>query len=210
MDHGCDALTTFLFTMSLGSTLKLEGAFWLSIIWFMASINFFYATWEEYQTDVFDLPYFNGVDEGAYIAFGFMIFTGIVGQEFWLNKAIINNTLFLYNELVVGSAFLISLLFSLVNIIKVMKHSSTTNKMEALCNTIIFNYLVFSLFAVVMYANSSLLTNYPKLLIYMYGFCFAKMVVKSILKYRDVCNYHMLQVVNLINLILLLFFLCLQ
>lgn len=177
MDHGCDALTTFLFSMSIGSILKLEGPFWYSIIWLMTSITFFFATWEEYQTDTMDLPLINGVDEGAFLAFFVMMMTGFLGQGFWLSTIGMFGQQVQINHIVVTTFLLLSFSFVSISIIKALKHQKTVKVKDALINTIVFLYLVFALLVTALYAESSLVIYYPKLIIYTFGFCFAKLVV---------------------------------
>lgn len=177
MDHGCDALTTFLFSMSIGSIIKLEGPFWFSMIWLLVCITFFFATWEEYQTDTLDLPCFNGVNEGTLIVVVVMLFTAMIGQDFWLKSVSILGINLHLNQILVSVTFLISLLFVLLNIKKSLGHKNTVCKKDALINIIVFSYLVFALIVTSFYSGCTLVVFHPKLLIYAFGFCFAKLVV---------------------------------
>jgi ethanolaminephosphotransferase len=183
MDHGCDALTTFLFTMSLGSILKLEGTFWFALIWLMTSINFFFTTWEELHTDVLYFPIIHGVSEGTIVACGAMLFTMVTGQEFWLNTVDLFGTIFKYSEVLVLIFFILSSGFSIVSIIKAVKHENTTNVFLCLSNAVVFVFMVLTMFILIFYSNSIIVEKYPKLVIYMYGFCFAKLVVYNYFSY---------------------------
>lgn len=178
MDNGCDAMTTFLFTMSLGSILTLEGPFWYALIWLMAAINFYICTWEEYQTDKLNLPIVHGVSEGTFIASAVIIFTVCVGQNFWRTLVPVFGTYYKLSNIFVTCFFLFSMLFTLNCFRNVFKDEKTKNITQALSNNIVFIYLLLTLMIVVFYSNSELIENYPKLIIYMYGFCFAKFVVR--------------------------------
>lgn len=176
MDHGVDALVTFLFTMSLGSVIKLSGPIWYVLLWLMVSVTFFFNTWEEYETDVLDFPIINGVSEGTLFAVATCISTAFLGQDFWLQTYDFYG-LYKYNQLMVLGAFSISLLFSVYSVIKVIFSGHPVNLFRTFSNTVIFNFFAFTLFIVINYSNSSIIVDCPKLVLYMYGFCFAKIVV---------------------------------
>jgi len=80
MDHGCDSLVTFIFTISLGICLNFSGAHHFAILWMIASLNFYFFTWEAYYTGVLDFPCIHGASEGALLACALLIFSGIVGK----------------------------------------------------------------------------------------------------------------------------------
>jgi ethanolaminephosphotransferase len=185
VDHGCDALTTFLFTMGLASVLKLEGALWYSIIWFMTCIPFFLCTWEEYQIDRLDFPIIHGVSEGTFVAAGFIFFTAFMGQSFWLQDVNLFDNVFPLNKVVVTSVFILSIFFCIMNFYKVFSNEKTKNKCQALSNLIVFAFSIFSMMVLIFFSKSELLEKYPKLIVYLFGFHFAKAVVFFFL-YRDI------------------------
>jgi ethanolaminephosphotransferase len=179
VDHGCDALTTFLFTMCLGSIIRLEGAFMYTVIWLMAAHTFYLCTWEEFQTDRLDFPCFHGVSEGTFMAMITMLFTAIIGQDFWLTPVEIFGNFYSLNNVYVCSVTLISLIFSLISFIKVVQNEKTTSLSKALSNLSIYIYMLLSLVIVIFYSKCNIVENQPKIIIYLYGFCFAKLVVRK-------------------------------
>lgn len=181
MDHGCDALTTFLFAMSLASVVKIEGPFWFSIFWLMISITFFFHTLEQYYTGVLYLPIINGVGEGTLFACIIMIFTSIVGQNFWLNNVELFGRLFRYSEIITTFAFITSVMYSFVSFIKCCKHENTRSICECFSDLAVFTFMIFSMLTLVFFSESTLIRDSPKLLVYMYGLCFAKLVVCDVL-----------------------------
>jgi ethanolaminephosphotransferase len=178
VDHGCDALTTFLYTMCLGSILKLEGVFWYSLIWLMTSINFFACTWEEYQTGRLDFPCIHGVSEGTFLSAAIVIFTAIVGQDFWLIPVEMFGSEHRLSNLFVSVFFIFSLLFVFSNFRKVLTSDKVNSFSGALSNLFVFYQLVLSLLIVCYFSKCSYIENYPKLIVFMYGLAFCKLVVK--------------------------------
>jgi len=53
---------------------------------------------------------------------------------------------------------------------------------NVLFDSLMFIYILFSLFIVIFYSNASFVSEYPKLLIYIYGFLFTKLVVRFVFK----------------------------
>jgi ethanolaminephosphotransferase len=155
MDHGCDALTTFLFMISLGSILRLEGAFWYCFLWLMASIPFMTCTWEEYHTNKLDLPPISGVGEGCFLAAAVILFTAFIGQDFWLTRVELFGEIYQLSNLLVVTFFCSSVFFGVTSFIKVYKDENTKSYFEALANTVVFIYLVFSMLIFVFYSNCS-------------------------------------------------------
>lgn len=177
MDHGCDAMTTWVFVLSLGTILKLDSALYYGLIWLMISINFFVCTWEEYHTGILEFPLINGINEGTIIVISIEIFTLIVGQPFWIDSFTISNIRFRYNDFIVLCFFMLSNIYSLFTIIKVV--TGVKNKkscIKSLYYLTMFLLLITTLFLTVFFLNSEYLEQKPKLLLFMFGFPFAKLV----------------------------------
>ncbi len=49
--------------------------------------------------------------------------------------------------------------------------------MDVFTDSLMFIYILLSLFIVIFYSKASYVTKYPKLIIYIYGFLFTKLVV---------------------------------
>ncbi len=180
MDHGVDSWTTFLFTMSLGSILKIENAFWYSFLWLLTSITFMTCTWEEYQTNRLDFPEIHGVSEGTFIVSGLMLFTAVVGQNYWQTKFYIMGGVYPLNNIIVVGFFATSMLFVLISFYKVYICDKTKSYFEALSNLAVFSYMAFAIIILSLYLKCEYVENYPKLLVYMFGFAFSQLVVSFI------------------------------
>eukprot|EP00898_Chlorokybus_atmophyticus_P004308 jgi/Chlat1/4879/Chrsp31S04814 len=82
-DHGCDALTCGFESLVLAST-AMAGAGWrLLWMWLLASIPFFFATWEHYYTHSLVLSEVNGPTEGLLMIYVIHMLTAFTGAEAW-------------------------------------------------------------------------------------------------------------------------------
>lgn len=183
-DHGCDALTSFLLALSLGTIIGLgiqsiliyiDSIIWFSLIWLMIAFPFFLNTWEAYYVGELNFPIIHGVSEGTLIVCTVMHSVGFLGLELWTSKVTILNTTLQTNQLAVIIFFLSGVgygLYSLINVITKYKDI----KDDTISSLVIFVTMIISLFIVIFYSESELVRKYPKLLILLYGFAFAKLV----------------------------------
>jgi ethanolaminephosphotransferase len=179
IDHGCDAMTTFLFTQTLGTIMGLgivnliiENAFWFVMIWLMAALPFYLNTWEEYYTGELVLPVVNGVNEGTAMACFFMTLTAIIGRDFWFYKVF---GLIQFNHLMLTSSFLAGVVFGLHSLIKVVREYGG-KRLDVYHNLLIFVFMIFTLYLVIFLADSKIIAEYPKVIVLLYGFGFAKLM----------------------------------
>lgn len=147
-------------------------------MWFLAGVTFFFCTLEEYHLNRLDFPCIHGVSEGTMMQFIICIFTACVGQEFWLNELQMFGTKTTYNYIALYSIFTVSMLFSLGSFIKMVTNSEV-KIIQVLLNMITYCLLVASLMILIFLSEEESITyQYPKLIIYMYGFIFWKLMVK--------------------------------
>jgi ethanolaminephosphotransferase len=147
---------------------------WYAIIWLMTSFPFFLNTWEEYYTGELNFPLIHGVSEGTLVACFAMIMTGIFGDHFWHAKIEIFGIVTRFNHLIVFPTFIAGIGFGLNSLINVVRNYK--DKEDIIQNLFIFIYLVVSLILVVLLSDSKIVKYYPKILIVLYGFAFAKLV----------------------------------
>lgn len=141
----------------------------------MTSLPFFLNTWEEYYTGELNLPIINGVGEGTVCACIVMIITGELGREFWVQEINLNGNLIKLNHLCVIIFFSSGLFFAIISLINVL--SEFRDKLsDAIQNLIIFIFLVSTLFIVIIYGESEIIKQHPKIINILYGFSFAKLV----------------------------------
>lgn len=173
-DHGCDALTTFIFIVGFGSIIRLDSSLWFGILWLMAAFPFFLNTWEEYYTGELNLPIIHGVSEGTLLASSSMFIAGL-NSDFWIQTLEIAGYKIQYNHLWVGFGFLLGIYTSLICVQHVLQRFKDQRN-GAIVNLLIFLFLVTSLMAVILLADSYIIKNYPKIIVLVYGFAFAKLV----------------------------------
>ena len=127
-DHGCDSFVVALTTMSLTSVCKMgdSGLNYL-LIYSLASIPFYLAIWEQYQTGILELPQFNGVDEGALVFVFLYWITAFFGQNFWLTEINIGSIKIPLNRLSLYLTISCSLVFCIISIKNVIKYHEAVN-----------------------------------------------------------------------------------
>jgi len=141
----------------------------------MTSFPFFLNTWEEYYTGELNLPIINGISEGTVIACIILIMSGELGREFWIQEIGFFGNFFKLNHLSVIIGFSSGLLFSMISLINVLREFREKLS-DAIENLIIFFFLVFTLFIVIIYGESKIIKEHPKVINILYGFSFAKLV----------------------------------
>lgn len=88
-DHGLDSISGWLMAINLASCLRIgNGTFSYTILMLCAMGGFFFTTWEEYKLDILNFDFINPVDEGLSILNLLMIFSGIVGCDWWLEEGL--------------------------------------------------------------------------------------------------------------------------
>lgn len=121
-----------------------------------------------------------------------MILTGYNGQDLWLKEFELFGQTYRLNNFVISAVFWASQPFNLMryhyfnNIysISIVYKKINDNKKsfsDALWNLLGMSYLVVSLLIVIFYADSYIVKTAPKLVIYVFGLSFAKLVVNFVL-----------------------------
>ena len=141
----------------------------------MTSFPFFLNTWEEYYTGELNLPIINGVGEGTVFACIVMIISGELGREFWIQEINLLGNIYKLNHVIVIIFFFSGLLFAMISLINVL--TEFRDKLsDAIQNLFIFFFLVSTLFIVIIYGESKIIKEHPKIINILYGFSFAKLV----------------------------------
>ena len=161
-------------------------------MWLMIAIPFFLNTWEEYYTGELNFPMIHGVSEGTLMACTAMHLSGFFGHEFWLNTLTIGPITLQVNQLVSFGCFLAGVgfgLYSLINVITTYEEK----RHDALSNLLIFIFLLVTLFTVITLSgnDSEIIKKYPKVLLLLYGFAFAKLI--GHLQLAHICDTEFMQ-----------------
>jgi len=205
-DHGTDSCTTFYVSIVTGSITYFNNIYQYLIFYIPISCTFFLNTWEEYYVGELVLPIIHGVAEGTLYADIVYIISALYGKSFYLKEVTLFNKYKLkYNEI---NALLIGFggfLFSLKSFIGVLINMKKSKRIDAIKNTLIYIIFATSLLSVVLLNDSSIIVReYPKFLILVYGFQFAKILGILQLSHILSCPYKALRPVFLIPLFSLL------
>jgi ethanolaminephosphotransferase len=138
----------------------------------MAALPFYLNTWEEYYTGELNLPFFNGVNEGALIGSFFMHLTGFIGRDFWFYELF---GIVQLNHLFLLISFFSGILFGLDSLIKVVREYGG-KRLDVYHNLLIFVFMILTLFLIIFINESEIVLHHPKILILLYGFGFAKLM----------------------------------
>lgn len=141
----------------------------------MISIPFFLNTWEEYYTGALNFPIIHGVSEGNLIACIAMNLSGAYGLEFWLTKYTLFNIEMPLNQWTVLSCFISGVGFGINSLINVFQNYEDKRD-DAITNLVIFFAMNTSLAGLINFADSQIVREYPKIILILYGFAFAKLV----------------------------------
>lgn len=141
----------------------------------MITVPFFLNTWEQYHTGALYLPIIHGVSEGTVLIAIVESISGIWGSKFWYRKINLFGNGIQFNTLVAVFAFVAGLMFGFISLFKVLRNN-TIKKMNALLDCLGYVCLLVSYLSVLLLSKSTIVEEYPKLLILTYGFYFAKMM----------------------------------
>jgi len=153
----------------------IDSVIWYSLIWLMISFPFFLNTWEAYYLGELNFPIIHGVSEGTLIVCSFMHISGFIGIDFFLNNYTIYGITLQFNHILVILFFISGLCYGLYSLINVRKNFKDV-KDDTISSLVIFVLMMFSLFAVIFFSESTLIKTHPKLLVILFGFAFAKLV----------------------------------
>jgi ethanolaminephosphotransferase len=141
----------------------------------MICVPFFLNTLEEFYTGELNLPILNGVSEGTVMACIAMCTSGFMGVDWWFNEITIFGFTTQYNFALVTACFFSGLGFGLASLFNILKNFRE-KKEEVIKNIQMFVYLIAAMLLVIFYSDSEIVKNYPKLIIILFGFAFAKLV----------------------------------
>lgn len=158
----------------------------------MICIPFFFNTWEEFFTGELNFPMIHGVSEGTLIACTAINLSGFYGKEIWLTKLPIGSFNIQLNHFMVLVCFTSGLGFALNSVINVIRNYQEKRK-EAFGNMAIFIFMISTLVIIINFSfnHSTILQHYPKVLLILYGFAFAKLL--GHLQLAHICNSDFMQ-----------------
>eukprot|EP01116_Phalansterium_solitarium_P002307 TRINITY_DN12244_c0_g1_i1.p1 TRINITY_DN12244_c0_g1~~TRINITY_DN12244_c0_g1_i1.p1 ORF type:complete len:401 (-),score=121.90 TRINITY_DN12244_c0_g1_i1:512-1657(-) len=180
-DHGCDALTTTLMMLTVGSTLQLGSEGWVVYFLLMFTVTVFYlAQAEQYQTGTLVLWYIN-VTEGQFAVMGIHLAAAIFGPDFWLQTTTVFGHTVSYNMLPGSIEITVAFLTACANLINI--HAMTRVKgfwpVYGMLVPIVAALTFATLWAA--YSPNHILRDHPQPFLLTIGFIFAFMVGRIVL-----------------------------
>jgi hypothetical protein len=82
-DHGCDAFGCGMWFFMFAKMVNVGYSPLILIVLATIYACFHFATLEEYYTGILTLDECNGVSDGSVLMLSLMLFTGIIGPDFW-------------------------------------------------------------------------------------------------------------------------------
>ena len=186
-DHGCDAWTCFLITLTAGGLFYYDNIYQYLLIFIPLSFTFFLNFIEEYYTGVLDLPIINGVEEGSIYVSAIMFLSGYYGSSFYNTKYNIFDKYDLkISELNGVAVFIGAMLHCLKCFYDIINKAEKNKVVDIFKSSFLYILYATSLLSIVFLNDSVIVQEYPKLFILSFGILIAKvyciMQVSQILK----------------------------
>lgn len=172
-DHGLDSVSGWVMAINLAAVIKLGNSFpgYLALIG-IPVLGFYFTTWEEYHLGVMNFGFINPVDEGIPVMNSIMIFSGIVGPDWWIGEGFFGLK---RNELLVIAISISCAAAIVTNIFRVYKHTKNFQLTFDKIKVALFFYAC--VFIVGFYSPSDIVSRRMRSLIMCFGFAFSKVIV---------------------------------
>ena len=174
IDHGVDSFAPLFVTINLGILCGFEDFYQYFMLYYGIVFTFFLNTWEEYYVGELVLPIIHGVSEGTLLIDYLCFVSGIDGTKYYLKNSEwfgIKRSDLLGVVVVIGGT-----MFGFLSIIGVLRRIPKKNVGSALKNTIILGLFFLALLSIQFLGDSVILKKYPRFLIVVFGFLFAKLM----------------------------------
>jgi len=172
-DHGLDSVSGWMMALNLASACRLGNDLfsYCTLMW-VPVLGFYFTMWEEYQLDFIKFGKVNPVDEGLSFFNLVIIFTGIVGSQWWLKDAVFGfqRNQFLAGIIVLGcTAGIIKNIFTVVTKYKGKKH-------ESLDSLKVSVFLIICMFIFAFLSPTNISARRTRSLVTCFGLGFCKVI----------------------------------
>jgi ethanolaminephosphotransferase len=171
-DHGLDSLNGWIMGLNLAAIIRVGNGnltFW--VLSWSALAGFYFTMYEEYHLEVLNFGYVNPVDEGLSFMNLLIIFTGIVGSEWWLEEALFG---YARNTSIIALTLGIGTFGVLINIFNVYKKEKDLQKTFEEIKVPLF--LVACIALVSIFTPTDIVTRRTRSLISCFGLGFSKVI----------------------------------
>jgi len=186
-DHGCDAVTTSLVTLTVYSATGV-GTGWALLGAMLLNLTLFYmAQWEEYHRGILELGYIN-VTEAQVVVMIMYLMSYFLGSSWWLKSITIGPISLAINQIpfiaLVGSFFATAM----VNFRNVAAEIVTKKLNHILVYAQLVPILICDICLVVCVTSTNVMQTHPHQLFLCFGLIMAVLVGKVV--FARVCTMH--------------------
>lgn len=198
MDHGADCLNTGLSTMAFLQIIN-PSLGWCYLAFLLLYQIFFYVTLEEYYFGSLDFPIINAVNEGTTSTFLILMIGVVMGNGVYQQEVFYG---FKFYEIIFGTIIFAVIIQNLVTLIKLFVKFKF---LDVLWKNFIFTIASISYTLVVLLSSNSVVTNRPKIVMYIYTVVFSRIIISMMISHIFHSNFDQLQVFPLaISLLMVL------
>lgn len=173
-DHGLDSISGWIMALNFASIVRMgNGIFsYYTLIW-VPLLGFYFTMWEEYCLNFLNFGYINPVDEGLSLMNMIMIFTGIVGPNWWMKDAIFGLQ---RNQFLALSIITMCFLGIIRNVFSVIKKKEGGEKQQSLDKLKISLFLILCLLIIQFFSPSNIVERRTRSLVTCFGLGFCKVI----------------------------------
>lgn len=193
LDHGVDALNINLTALNVMSLLQTGNSQAQCLtIWLISAIPFFFATWEEYHTGVLYLGVFNGPTDGVLIASMVFVVSGCVDDyaDLWSSDFAFGCSRKHAMILFYGVCVVFTVLGNFIAVGQTLSKRSGTSmwsrSKDAILLTLPFCLIGVAVAIHITLTKSDVDEQSPRMLIWLCGILFQKLVVR--LQLAHICG----------------------
>ena len=185
-DHGSDAVTPLFITCGLCTVLYYDDMKWYALFYISVSFTFFLNTWEEFYIGELNLPIIHGVSEGTVMLASVCCVSGLYGKSFYTTSFTLCEYDIQYRDVVVLFTLCGSVVFGFASFFNVLLFKCRDKWKQALGDTVVYSVFLLAFVMVAFWSDCTIATKYPKVVIIVFGFAFAKMM--GIMQLCHICN----------------------
>lgn len=172
-DHGLDSVSGWIIALNLASAIRLgNGFFSYFTLIFVPLLGFYFTMWEEYHLNFLTFGRINPVDEGLTLINFILIFTGIVGSNWWVEDAFFG---FKRNQLL-ALVVILGCLGAIVQNIMTVINKYEGERQESLDKLKVSLFLVACMLVIASFSPSNIVQRRTRSLVTCFGLGFCKVI----------------------------------
>ena len=202
LDHCFDSCVSFFIILILGSIIGIDDIWSYFMLFLMTTAPFYFCTWEMLINGELIFPKFNGISDGMIIIILIELFTSISGTNFWKKGFMIFNSKISINSIFCLIGMCSGLFYCGLSIYNVLIKQKNEKMIKNFLHLIFYCLLIICFGFVIMIGNKSQIVSiYPKVIVLLFGFEFAKvmgLMYLSIIMNKEFQPYTIITVVPIL------------